>query len=84
MNLNKNERIIYPAIWIDDGEKYENQPENLGTGYVVYGIHIVDIFFRMSSKGTGKLINLKTLKVNEIHEGYYTNLKRFIFEWIDY
>jgi hypothetical protein len=24
------------------------------------------------------------LKLNEVHEGYYTNLKRFVKEWIDY
>ena len=84
MESDLNERIICPAIWIDDGEKYENQPENIETGYVVYGIHIVDIFFRMSSRGIGNPVNLKTLKLNEIHEGYYTNLERFVMAWIDY
>jgi len=84
MKYKKDERIICPAIWVDDGKKYENQPKNIKTGYVVYGIHIVDIFFNMSSKETGKPINLETLRINEIHEGYYTNLHRFIKEWIDY
>jgi len=84
MNLEKNERIICPAIWVDDGGTYDNQPENIKTGYVVYGIHIVDIFFHMTSKNTGKPINLKALKINEIQEGYYTNLNRFVKEWIDY
>jgi hypothetical protein len=84
MNLSNKERIICPAIWVDDGEEYDNQPKNIKTGYVVYGIHIVDIFFRMSSKGTGKPINLETMKINEIHEGYYTNQDRFVKEWIDY
>jgi len=84
MELDLNEWIICPAIWIDDGEKYENQPKNIKTGYVVYGNHIVDIFFRMSSRGIGKPVNLKVLKLNEVHEGYYTNFKRFVKEWIDY
>lgn len=84
MKLNKNERIICPAIWIDDGKKYDNQPENIKTGYVVYGIHIVDIFYRMTRRGNGKPINLEALKINDIHEGYYTNLKRFVIEWIEY
>ncbi|MBN2272927.1 MAG: hypothetical protein JXK95_01225 [Bacteroidales bacterium] len=84
MKLKKNERIVCPAIWIDDGEKYDNQPENIKTGYIVYGIHLVDIFFNMSSKETGHPINLKAMKTNEIHEGYYTNSNRFIIEWIDY
>jgi hypothetical protein len=84
MNLEKNERIICPAIWVDDGATYDNQPENIKTGYVVYGIHIVDIFFHMTSKNTGQPINLRTLKINEIQEGYFTNLNRFVKEWIDY
>ncbi len=83
MEPDLNERIISPAIWIDDGVKYENQPENVKTGYVVFGIHIVDIFFRMSSRGIGKPFNLKTLKLNEVQEGYYTNFNRFVKEWID-
>jgi hypothetical protein len=79
-----NELIVCPAIWVDDGEKYENQPENIKTGYVVFGIHIVDIFFRMSNRNIGRPINLKTMKLNEIHEGYYTNLRRFVKRRIDY
>jgi hypothetical protein len=84
MELALNEWTICPAIWIDDGKKHENQPENIRTGYVVYGINIVDIFFRMSSREIVKPVNLNALKLNEVHEGYYTNLKRFVKEWIDY
>jgi len=84
MELKSNEWIICPAIWIDDGKKHNNQPENILTGYVVYGIHIVDIFFRMSSRGIGKPLNIKSLKLSEVQEGYYTNYKRFVKEWIDY
>jgi hypothetical protein len=84
MELGSNEWIICPAIWIDDGLVYENQPENIITGYVVFGIHIVDIFFRMSGRNVGKPLNIKALKLNEVHEGYYTNQKRFVKKWIDY
>ncbi len=84
MELQENEAIICPAIWIDDGEKYDNQPKNINTGYVVYGIHVVDIFFRMSSEDKGKPINLQKLKVNEVREGYYTTKKRFVPGLIDY
>ena len=84
MEPEPNEWIICPAIWIDDGEKYENQPDNIETGYVVYGLHIVDIFFRMSNRKIGKPLNLRSLSLNEIHEGYYTNRKRFVKQWIDY
>lgn len=59
MKLNKNELFVCPAIWIDDEEKYDNQPINIKTGYVVYGIHIVDIFFRMSNREIGKPINIR-------------------------
>ncbi len=84
MNLDENEHIICPAIWIDDGEKHENQPENIETGYVVFGNHLVDIFFRMSSRDKGNPINLRKQKLNEIHEGYYTSSKRFVIKWIGY
>ncbi len=82
MKLYKNERIVCPAIWVDDGKKYENQPENINTGYVVYGLHLVDIFYRMERRKKGKPINCSRLKLNKINEGYYTNLKRFIAGWI--
>jgi len=84
MRLELNERIICPAILVDDGEKYDNQPVNIVSGYVVYGIHIVDIFYRMNRRSIGKVINYKTLKINDVHEGYYTNHKRFIHQWIEY
>jgi len=82
--MKQDERKICPAIWIDDGIYYENQPKNIKTGYVVFGIHIVDIFYRMTRRKNGNPINFKTLKVNNIHEGYYTNYKRFLKEWIEY
>jgi len=84
MSKDYNERLICPAIWIDNGKEYDNQPDNIKTGYVVYGIHVVDIFFRMTSKGIGDPLNIKEIRLNEIHEGYYTNHNRFIKEWIDY
>lgn len=84
MQLSFNERIICPAIWIDDGNEYEGQPENIKTGYVVYGINLVDIFFRMTARDIGTPINIKPLRLNEVHEGYYTNYKRFVKAFIDY
>jgi hypothetical protein len=84
MNLQENERIVCPAIWVNDGKKYENQPENIDSGYVVFGIHLVDIFYRMNRRGIGQPISCGNAKINEIHEGYYTNLKRFIRSWIEY
>ncbi|MBN2699410.1 MAG: hypothetical protein JXR52_11350 [Bacteroidales bacterium] len=84
MDLKKDEWIICPALWIDDGEIHANQPENIETGYVVYGNHIADIFFRMTNRKTGKPVNLKEQKLNRVHEGYYTNFNRFIEGLIDH
>ena len=50
--MKQDERKICPAIWIDDGIYYENQPKNIQAGYVVFGIHIVDIFYRRTRKNT--------------------------------
>ena len=78
MELCLNEWIICPAIWIDDGVKYEDQPENIKTRYVIYGNHIVDIFFRMTNRDIENPVNIGALKLNQVHEGYYTNFKRFV------
>lgn len=83
MKLQKGEWVICPAIWVDDGKKYNDQPLNIKTGYVQYGLHLVDVFYRMTRKGTGQPINIETLRVHEISEGYYTNFKRFVKDWID-
>jgi hypothetical protein len=84
MKLELNEWIICPAIWIDDGKEYKDQPGNIKTGYVIYGFHIVDIFFRMTSRGIGNPLNIGALKLNDVHEGYYTNNNRFVKVWIEY
>jgi hypothetical protein len=84
MDLAQDEWIICPAIWIDDGITYTDQPKNINTGYVIYGNHMVDIFFCMTSRGTGNPIDIKSMKLNDIHEGYYTNLNRFVKAWIKY
>lgn len=36
------ERIICSAIWFKDGKKYENQPQNIQTGYVLCGFRHSD------------------------------------------
>ncbi len=84
MKLAENERIICPAIWIDDGKKYKDQPKNIKSGYVIFGNHVVEIFFRMTNKKIGDPINPSAAKLNEIHEGYYTSHKRFIKKYIEY
>lgn len=84
MELMKGERIICPAIWIDDGKKHDGQPDNIETGYVQYGLHLVDIFYRMARRGTGMPLDMQNLTVHDIHEGYYTNFKRFIKKRIDF
>ncbi len=90
--LKKHERIICPAIWIDDKKNHTqnkklNIPKNTKTGYVIYGLHIVDIFFRMNKNKKISYFNFKNKnnpKITEFHEGYYTSNKRFLKSLIDY
>lgn len=84
MDISQQEWTICPAIWIDDGQKHENQPENITSGYVVYGNHLVDVFFRMTAGKTGEPLNIGAGNLNEVHEGYLTNLNRFVETFIDY
>ncbi len=78
MELSDSEWTICPAIWVDDGKQYPNQPVNVSSGYVVYGNHMVDIFYLMTIRDIGKPINVANQKLNEVHEGYYTNQNRFV------
>lgn len=80
----KDERKICPAIWIDDGKSYSKQPKNIKTGYVVYGLNIVDIFRNLNNKYNCKLINFNSKNVNKVTEGYFTNKDNFIKKLIDY
>jgi hypothetical protein len=84
MEINENEWTICPAIWIDDGKKHEKQPKNIETGYVVFGLNIVDLFSRMNIQGKGKPLNPDTIETSNVHEGYYTNKGRFVERLIDY
>ncbi|MBN2486844.1 MAG: hypothetical protein JXB34_12790 [Bacteroidales bacterium] len=83
MHLKNNERIVCPAIWIDDKEKHPNQPENISSGYVVFGLHLVDIFYRISRRGADRPIDIKNTRTYTLHEGYFTNQNRFLKGWID-
>ena len=42
------ERIICAAIWFDDGKKYEHQPANIDTGFVVCGHRHHNCFMTVS------------------------------------
>jgi len=34
----ERERIICAAIWFDDGKKYDHQPVNINSGFVIAGM----------------------------------------------
>lgn len=90
-NNKPRECIICPAIWIDDGknhskEKELNIPENIKTGYIVYGLNLRDIFFRMYKNKEINHFNLNNKnrpKITEFREGYYTTHHRFIEKFIE-
>ena len=84
IELEKNERIVCPAIWINDGKEYKNQPLNISIGFVQFGIHLVDVLYRMNKRKPGYPIDIQNLSLNEVCEGYYTNMERFIPRWIEY
>lgn len=83
--LEKDERVICPAIWVEDKNIHKNQPINIQRGYVVYGLHLVDVLYRLYKK-KAKHFNLsgKFPSLTEFHEGYYTTKKRFIKNFIKY
>ncbi len=84
MEISENEWTICPAIWVDDGKQYADQPPNIASGYVVYGNHLVDIFYRMNNRNIGKPIDIANTKLNDVHEGYFTNKGRFVEKIIKY
>lgn len=84
---NKMERefIICAAIWINDGETYSEQPENIKEGFVVCGRRhnncyaTIKAISKMSvNESIGKFIS--GLSDNELrkHQGFVTSLDRYV------
>lgn len=75
MNIdNQKEYILCAAIWFDDGKKYDHQPKNIETGFVIAGRRHHNCFTTMyiiSNKDTSYNKNPKI-------QGFITNLDRFV------
>ena len=87
-NINKpkiKEFILCAAIYINDGEKHEQQPENIDIGFVICGRRhhncyqtIKDLSGQSVNDKYGEL--LKSLSTEEIrkHQGFITSLDRYV------
>lgn len=61
-NMEAKEFILCAAIWINDGLKHEQQPENIETGFVVCGRRHNNCYQTIKS-----LINQNVIEVIENH-----------------
>ncbi len=78
------EFIICAAIWFNDGNKYNNQPKNVESGFVVSGRRHHNCFSSVQSIGMA-LGNDKTMVVKKRialeereKQGFLTNKDRFV------
>lgn len=81
----KKEFILCAAIWINDGVKHEQQPENIETGFVICGRRhnncyqtIESISGQTANNKIGKLINSLSLDELRKHQGFITSLDRYV------
>lgn len=70
----EKEKIICAAIWFDDGEKYDHQPVNINSGFVIAGMRHHNCFQTLAilSKDIGS--HVKYEKV----QGFITTLNKFV------
>lgn len=79
------EFILCAAIWINDGEKHEAQPENIETGFVICGRRHHNCYQTIKSL-TNQTPNerlgdwIKSLTPEEVrkHQGFITSLDRYV------
>ena len=69
----EGEYPVCKAVYVDDKQRHENQPENINSGYVMFGVNDIHLIKKMA---TVRLLNSSL--VPDISSGYYTNKKRFI------
>jgi len=78
------EFIICAAIWFDDGKKYNHQPKNVESGFVVSGRRHYNCFSSIQSIGKAlgydkTLVVKKGIKLEEKEkQGFITNKDRFV------
>ena len=70
------ERIQCSAIWIDNGNKYPNQPVNIITGFVVCGLRHHNCFATLSLIWNTDLERVAILR-NAV-QGFLTSYNRFV------
>jgi len=71
---NIKEHIICSAIYIKNYNKYEYQPDNIKTGFVICGRRHHNCFNLLTCLGIKK----QDLEFEIIHQGFMTNLDRYV------
>ena len=81
----KKEFILCAAIWINDGNKHEQQPLNIKTGFVICGRRhhncyqtIKSLTNQTPNERIGELINSMTTEELRKHQGFITSLDRYV------
>ncbi len=79
------EFILCAAIWINDNQKHEQQPENIETGFVICGRRhnncyqtIKSLTSQDSNDKFGELINSLSTEELRKHQGFITSLDRYV------
>lgn len=79
------EFILCAAIWINDGEKYEGQPENIDTGFVICGRRHHNCYATIkpltgisTNDSIGDLLKNMSIEEQRKHQGFMTSLDRYI------
>lgn len=70
----EKEKIICAAIWFDDGEKYDHQPVNINSGFVIAGMRHHNCFQTLAiiSRDIGSHVKY------EKAQGFITTLNKFV------
>lgn len=71
----EKERIICAAIWFDDGVKYDHQPVNINTGFVIAGMRHHNCFQTLAIFSKVSDINVAQF---EKQQGFITTLNKFV------
>jgi hypothetical protein len=70
----KEEYILIPAVWLNDGEKHDYQPINTKTGLVILGYKHIGCHY-VIDKLTGRYLQFET---NKDSQGFVTSKNRFV------
>jgi len=82
--MKEKEHILCAAIWYQDGIKYEEQPKNIEFGFVVAGRRHSNCYMTVvalvgiDKAVEKKLENIATQMDRKMHQGFITNLNRYV------